>query len=81
MLEVAGVGPQEERVYRLLVATFDATPATVAEQLGMDAGEAAAVLESLRAKGLASLVSESAQGAAAEASRHHRADDGASRMA
>lgn len=70
MLEVAGIGPQEERVYRLLVATLDATPAAVSEQLTIAPDEAAVLLESLRAKGLASVVSASSQDPAGHSPRY-----------
>ncbi|WP_020580418.1 helix-turn-helix domain-containing protein [Actinopolymorpha alba] len=56
MLEATGVGPDEERVYRLLVATLVAEPAAIADRLGSEMGAVLGILESLRAKGLVSRV-------------------------
>jgi DNA-binding CsgD family transcriptional regulator len=54
MLEPTGIDKDEERVYRLLVATLDGDPALIADRLGIDAHRVGTVLESLQAKGLVS---------------------------
>jgi hypothetical protein len=56
MLEAAGIGPDEERAYRLLVGTFDGCPESLAAKLDLTVGETAKLLESLHAKGLVSRV-------------------------
>ncbi|WP_116200664.1 helix-turn-helix domain-containing protein [Amycolatopsis circi] len=56
MLDAIGVTGDEERVYRLLVGMFDAGPRQVAEQLGLSPAQVSAILRSLHAKGLVSLV-------------------------
>ncbi|MFF4170793.1 helix-turn-helix domain-containing protein [Streptomyces sp. NPDC001744] len=53
MLEAAGVGAEEERVYRFLVEVREARAAEVAERLGLGADRAREVLASLHDKGLA----------------------------
>lgn len=55
MLEAAGVSRLEEHAYRLLVGVLEAEPADLARDLGVTVAEAGRLLESLRAKGLASL--------------------------
>lgn len=59
MLEATGLDADEERVYRLLVSTFDGDAAAVAGRLGMTADEASRLLESLHTKGLLSRVAGS----------------------
>ncbi len=54
MLEATGIDAEEERVYRLLVATFDGDPGSIADRLGTDPAGALSLLESLRSKGLVS---------------------------
>ncbi|MGW7413429.1 helix-turn-helix domain-containing protein [Streptomyces sp. NPDC054863] len=52
MLQAAGIGAAEERVYRLLVAVRVADAAAVADQLGLDAAHTHELLASLHDKGL-----------------------------
>lgn len=61
MLEIAGVEPLEERVYRLLVTARDADATSVADRLGLPRATAARVLESLHAKGFLTHVPGSAE--------------------
>ncbi|MFF5263147.1 helix-turn-helix domain-containing protein [Actinomadura viridis] len=57
MLEVAGLPPDEERVYRLLVRLAAVRPGDVAGHLALPERESERLLEALRAKGLAALQS------------------------
>ncbi|MEQ4207038.1 helix-turn-helix domain-containing protein [Actinopolymorpha sp. B9G3] len=57
MLEAAGVSTEEERVYRLLVTSFETEPGRIAKRHGLEAGETLRILESLHAKGLVSRMS------------------------
>ncbi|MYS73851.1 TrmB family transcriptional regulator, partial [Streptomyces sp. SID5926] len=54
VLEIAGLSPDEESVYALLVAFGRAGAADLAERDGMPVERMDRVLESLTAKGLAS---------------------------
>ncbi|WP_229703730.1 helix-turn-helix domain-containing protein [Streptomyces albiflavescens] len=54
MLEAAGVSPEEESVYGLLVASGRATTADLVERAGLTELEAERILTSLTSKGLAS---------------------------
>ncbi|MFI6326303.1 helix-turn-helix domain-containing protein [Nonomuraea sp. NPDC050556] len=56
MLSAAGLSPEEEAAYRLLVRTAGAEPSEVAGELGVGAEEARLALGSLLAKGLARAV-------------------------
>ncbi|MFG2114778.1 helix-turn-helix domain-containing protein [Streptomyces sp. NPDC048718] len=58
MLEGAGVGAGEERVYRFLVGAREADAATVAERLGLDEARADGLLSALHDKGLVGRVAE-----------------------
>ncbi|MEU7022146.1 helix-turn-helix domain-containing protein [Streptomyces sp. NPDC046203] len=66
MLEAAGVGAGEERVYRFLVGAREADAATVAERLGLDEARAHGLLSSLHDKGLVGRVAEPPGGDASE---------------
>ncbi|GAA3943467.1 helix-turn-helix domain-containing protein [Actinomadura viridis] len=57
MLEVAGLPPDEERVYRLLVRLAAVRPGDVAGHMALSERESERLLEALRAKGLAALQS------------------------
>lgn len=54
MLKAVGIEPDEERVYRLLIETFDGSPGRLAGRLGLSADTAVDILEALRTKGLVS---------------------------
>ncbi|MFH9725472.1 helix-turn-helix domain-containing protein [Streptomyces sp. NPDC017254] len=62
MLEAAGVGAAEERVYRFLVEVREADTATIAAQLGLDVAHAQRLLTSLHDKGLVGRSAEPPQG-------------------
>ncbi|MGW1013966.1 helix-turn-helix domain-containing protein [Streptomyces termitum] len=65
MLEAAGVGAGEERVYRFLVGVREAEVPEVAEQLGLDVVQAQEALLSLHDKGLVGRVAGARPGGAA----------------
>jgi sugar-specific transcriptional regulator TrmB/DNA-binding CsgD family transcriptional regulator len=54
VLEVAGVSPEEEAVYRMLVTSGRATTEDLAQRAGLPQADAARILGSLASKGLAS---------------------------
>lgn len=60
MLDAAGLDPVEVRAYRSLVKMPAATPPQLARRLGLSGHEAAALLDTLEAKGLASRAAGSA---------------------
>jgi sugar-specific transcriptional regulator TrmB/DNA-binding CsgD family transcriptional regulator len=62
VLEAAGVGAGEERVYRFLVGVREAEPAVVAVQLGIDERRVHTLLASLHDKGLVGRAAEPADG-------------------
>ncbi|WP_033290909.1 LuxR C-terminal-related transcriptional regulator [Amycolatopsis jejuensis] len=57
MLDAIGVTADEERVYRLLVGMFDATPDQIAHHLHLSPPQVATLLHSLHTKGLISHIS------------------------
>ncbi|MEE1810121.1 MULTISPECIES: helix-turn-helix domain-containing protein [Streptomyces] len=64
MLEAAGIGAGEERVYRFLVGVREADAALIAEQLGLEVAQAHRLLASLHDKGLVGRVAVSPAGGA-----------------
>lgn len=64
MLEAAGIGAGEERVYRFLVGVREANATAIAEQLGFEVAQAHRLLASLHDKGLVGRVAVSPAGGA-----------------
>ncbi|MFJ6805653.1 helix-turn-helix domain-containing protein [Streptomyces anulatus] len=64
MLEAAGIGAGEERVYRFLVGLREADAAVIADRLGMEVAEVQRELASLHDKGLVGPAAASAAGGA-----------------
>lgn len=64
MLEAAGIGAGEERVYRFLVGLREADAAVIADRLGMEVAEVQRELASLHDKGLVGPVAASTAGGA-----------------
>ncbi|KQX57999.1 MULTISPECIES: LuxR family transcriptional regulator [unclassified Streptomyces] len=62
MLEAAGVGAVEERVYRFLVGVREADAAGISAQLGLDVARVHWLLASLHDKGLVGRVAEPPEG-------------------
>lgn len=57
-LTAAGVGPEQERVYRILVETGESTAAVTAERLGLPTPEVERILGDLLAQGLVTAAGE-----------------------